>query len=165
MEQGEAMRRVAFLSAVLAAASASAGHFYLEITLRDGTCVRGYVAEKDAAFEGVARDGQTVRTRLAKLPAHAKREWAEEIAWDAKRGVFVLRAPWWTGELTRIWKVLVLEPRPPAPRGGDAATRDLDDALDEEKRIRVKGSDVATAKIRYVDPKTEVIKPKKGRGR
>ena len=156
------MRRSIVFCVMLAAATvASAGHFHLKATLRSGKSIEGYVPEKRAAFEGLARDGKTVKLRFQKLPSYAKRPWSQEIQWDEKRGVFVLRAPSWTGELERIWEKLILDPKPPGDSDRSVAERELEAALDEGKRVVLKGSDVAEVKIRYIDPATEVIKPKK----
>jgi hypothetical protein len=154
------MRHSSILLIALAA-QASAGHFYLEARLRDGKTVTGYVPEKRAAFEGVTVDGKPVTVRLARLPSYAKRPWSQSIQWDEKRNVFVLRAPSWTGELKRIWKELVLDPKPPPAATGSVAERELEAALDDQRRVTLRGSDVAEAKIRWIDPAKEAIKPTK----
>ena len=147
---------------IVAAVQASAGHFYLEAKLRDGkTVVKGYLPEKRATFDGVTASGQMVKVRFEKLPDFAKREWSQEIVWDEGLGVYFLRAPGWTGELKRLWDKLELDAAPPAEAGRPMAERELEAAIAEQKRVALKGSDVAEVKIRYVDPAKEVIKPKK----
>lgn len=148
------------LSVLMAFGAASAGHFCLEAKLRDGkTVVKGYLPEKRASFEALTADGKTVTVRLEKLPDYAKREWSQEIVWDEKLGLYVLRAPSWTGLLKRLWDKLDLDVAPPAASPG-AGEKALDEAVAETRRIPLKGADIAEVKIRYVDPAREVIKPK-----
>jgi len=122
--------------------------------------VKGYLPEKRATFQGVTAGGQTVSVGLERRPTGPKQPWSQEITWDEKRGLFVLRVPSWTGELRHIWETLALDPKPPAPADRGVAERELDAALDESERILLKGADVAEVKIRYVDPAREAIKPK-----
>lgn len=154
-------RFIILLAVLLAASVARAGHFYLDVTLRDGKKVKGYLPETRASFEGVTSEGKAVTVRLEKLPDYAKRDWSQEILWDEKLALYVLRAPSWTGLLKRIWERLELDAAPPADPGRGAAEKELDEAVAEQKKVAVKGSDVAEAKIRYVDPAKEVIKPEK----
>ncbi len=149
--------------ALVALSAASAGHFCLEAKLRDGKTVKGYLPEKRATFQGVTADGKTVAVRLEKLPDYAKRDWSQEILWDEAFGLFVLRAPSWTGLLRRIWDTLELDAAPPADASRGVAEKELDAAMGEGKMVTLKGSDVAEVKIRYVDPAREAIKPAKKR--
>lgn len=152
-------------AALAAFSAASAGHFYLEAKLRDGTVARGYLPEKRASFEAVTADGKAVTVRFEKLPDFAKREWSQEIAWDEKLGLYVLRAPSWTGLLKRLWEKLELDAAPPADPSRGLAEKELDAAMAERKRVVLKGGDVAEVKIRYIDPTREVFKPEKRKGK
>ena len=145
-----------------AACAAAPGHFYIEATLRDGQTVAGWLPAKRGTFEAVTVQGRTVRVRFGKLPSYVKRTWSQHIAWDEARGVFVVRASGWTGELKRIWEKLELDEKrsPEAPRA-DADELDMDLAAEEPKKIVIKGSDVAEARIRFVDPAKEAVKPGK----
>ncbi len=149
------------VAAVAACGVASAGHFYLETKLRDGkTVLKGYLPEKRGTFEALAADGKTVTVRFEKLPNFAKREWSQEIVWDEKLGLFIFRAPSWTGLLKRLWDNLELDAALPADPGRSVAERELDATMAEGRKLLLKGSEVADVKIRYVDSSREVIRPK-----
>ncbi|HPD16156.1 MAG TPA: hypothetical protein PLE19_14475 [Planctomycetota bacterium] len=151
------------LLALMASGATSAGHFCLEARLRDGrSVVKGYLPEKRASFDALTADGKAVTVRFERLPDFAKRDWSQEIIWDEKLSLYVLRTPSWTGLLKRLWDTLELDAAPPtaAPAAGE---RTLDEAIAESKRIPLKGADVAEVKIRYIDPSNETIKPPKKR--
>lgn len=142
-----------WVAIALPATKWGAGYFYVEATLRDGTVVKGILPPKEADFEGLTTYGEKVKLHLEKLPTWAKRKWSEEIVWDDKRDIFILRAPGWTGELKKIWDELKLHPETTPgslPTLEEPTEEEEETEIEKPKRIILKGRKVKLVRIRFI---------------
>ena len=85
-------------------------YFEVKATYEDGSVVTCFAPAKRYAFDAVSLTGASVRASIDPLPDYVGRELAATIRWEARRGLYVVRAPGWTGELTRLWDRLELPP-------------------------------------------------------
>ena len=97
-------------AAAMAASPARPAPPYFEVKAEyeDGSVITCFAPAKRHAFGAVSPTGAPAGASIDPLPSYVGRESATTIRWAADRGLYVMRAPGWTGELKRLWDRLEL---------------------------------------------------------
>jgi len=80
------------------------GPFVLEAKLTSGQNLKGTLPVIVLEFAGTTVQGMPARVRVEKPPEWSTEETACEIERLPERGIYVIRAWNWTGELKTIWR-------------------------------------------------------------